>query len=72
MKNKQTFLVMGLFVILPILCFAQYNPDSQDDISKSLSKRSYSPGHRISLRTLPGKTGMNEYRQAKVSRLPWS
>jgi len=43
MKNKRNLLVTGLFMILPILSEAQYNPDSQDDISKSLSKRSYSP-----------------------------
>ncbi len=34
MNNKRTILVTGLFMILPILSEAQYNPDSQDDISK--------------------------------------
>ena len=43
MKHKRILIVAGLFMILPAICMAQYNPDSQDDISKNLSKKSYSP-----------------------------
>lgn len=43
MTRFSNFIICMLTCILPALCLAQVNPDSNDDINTNLSKKSYSP-----------------------------